>query len=371
MRAIVDAEHRAGLKPELLTYGHGAHELTVEWPHHRIPNVTRDRSLRSGPSWRKVVQDAQLAGAARRLHTALSPSRTVAHHVEAAAAALVARVAPLTFFAHTALGPELPTYLPPPRADAGRASLAPRAARTVAERAGDALDVALAKRADAVAAVSPWLAERLEARAGRPVRYVSVPWTVPPPIAPEERVQARRRFRFGPLAPVFLYAGNLDAYQGVDRLAEPFAIIRRRRPDAQLLVATASDPTPLARSLRSAGLSSQVRFAPLASEADRRQAHAAADAVWVPRAAPGGLPMKLLDALARGVPTIVTRRATAGLELTGAAMVAADDDPEALAAASLLVLEGRDAATALGRAGRAYVRREHSAERYLAAMAAL
>lgn len=81
--------------------------------------------------------------------------------------------------------------------------------------------------------------------------------------------------------------------------------------------------------------------------------------------------MKLLDALARGVPTVVTRRATAGLDLAGAAMVAADDDPEALAATTLLALEGRETAHALGREGVAYVRREHAAGRYLDAIDAI
>jgi glycosyltransferase involved in cell wall biosynthesis len=358
VRAMVEAEHAAGRAPELLTYAHGGYELRAAWPHHRIADLTRDRSLRSGPSWRKVVQDAQLAVAARRLHAKAAPARTVAHHVEAAAAALTARLSPLTFFAHTALGPELPTYLP-------------ERVRRLAGRAGDALDVALARRADAVAAVSPWLAARLEAGAGRPVGYVPVPWAVPPAIDPDERAKARRRFDFDAVAPVFLYAGNLDAYQGVEQLAEAFAIVRRRRGDAKLLVATASDPAPLENALWAAGLVEHVRFAPLADEPDRRMAHAAADAAWVPRAAPGGLPMKLLDALARGVPTVVTRRATAGLDLSGAAMVAADDDPEALAAAALLVLEGREAAASLGRAGVAFVRREHAPARYLEAMDAL
>jgi len=319
------------------------------------------------------VQDAQLTIAARRLHARLSPRRTVAHHVEAAAAALAARLSPLTFFAHTALGPELPTYLP-------------EAARRLAGRAGDALDVTLARRADAVAAVSTGRPEssgrrgmkgdhasretsRGRASSSKSMRaLVPVPWTVPPAIEPDERAKARRRFGFDAVAPVFLYAGNLDGYQGVEQLAEAFAIVRRRRDDARLLVATASDPDPLEKALWAAGLVEHARFAPLADEPDRRMAHAAADAAWVPRAAPGGLPMKLLDALARGLPTVATRRATGGLDLSGAAMVAADDDPEALAAAALLVLEGREAAAALGRAGVDFVRREHAPERYLVEM---
>jgi len=81
--------------------------------------------------------------------------------------------------------------------------------------------------------------------------------------------------------------------------------------------------------------------------------------------------MKLLDALAREVPTIVTERATAGLDLREAATVVADDDPEALAAAALLAIEGREAAKALGSRGRAFVASHHDAATYLAAMESL
>jgi glycosyltransferase involved in cell wall biosynthesis len=77
-----------------------------------------------------------------------------------------------------------------------------------------------------------------------------------------------------------------------------------------------------------------VVFAPLASEHDRAVAHAAADVALVPRLASGGLPIKLLEALARDVPVVANRRALAGLPLTPRAdllAVVPDDSLEALA----------------------------------------
>ncbi len=359
VRAMVDADHEAGRSPELLTYAHGAAELRAPWPHHRIADLVRDRSLRSGPSWRKLVEDAQLLVEARRLRQRLRPRATLAHHVEATTAALGARLRPLVFFAHTALGPELPTYLPGP---------AGAIAERLAGRAGDALDVTLARRADATVAVSPWLAAHLSARAERDVRYVPVPWRVPPPITATERDKARARFALSATDPVFLYAGNLDAYQGVPTLARAFAEVRARRADARLLVATDSDRSPLESALWSLGAMDRTTFAPLADEPDRRVAHAAADLAWVPRAAEGGLPMKLLDALSRGVPTVVTRRACSGIDLGDAAIVTSDDDPEAIAAAALLAIEGRDAARAVAKRGVDYVATAHAPERYVAAI---
>lgn len=358
VRMMVDAEHADGRAPELLTYAHGGFELKVPWPHHRIADLTRDRSLESGPSWRKIVQDAQLVVAARRLHARLSPSCTVAHHVEAAAAALAARIPDVLFFAHTDLEAELPSYLS-------------GTAKRVAGRAGDALDVTLAKRAHRVAAISPLLASRLQSKSEREVRYLPVPWTLPSPIEPEERRKARKRFGLDPVEPVLLYAGNLDAYQGIEGLAAAFHAVAKNRPDARFLVATASDHATLEKALWGAGDAERVRFVPLADEPDRRAAHAAADLAWVPRAVSGGLPMKLIDAMARGVPTIVTERATAGIDLCDAATVVADDDGEALAAAALLAIEGRDAAIALGSRGRSFVASHHDAASYLRALDAL
>jgi glycosyltransferase involved in cell wall biosynthesis len=353
--AMLEAEHADDRAPELLTYAHAGYEAAVPWPIHRIADLTRDRSLRSGPSWRKIVADAQLIVASRRIARERRVRAVVAHHVEAAAAALAARARPLVFVAHTALGPELPAYLP-------------ARAKSIAARAGDALDLSLAARADAVGAVSPWLASRLAGAASREVTYLPVPWSVAPPIEPSERAKARTRFGIAATAPVLLYAGNLDAYQGVELLARAFAIVRERRPDAHLVVASASDHAAIEQTLWSLGCAGAVTFAPLADEPDRRVAHAAADAVCVPRAIEGGLPIKLLDALARGVPTVATRRATAGLTLGGAALVAADDDAEALAAAALIAVSAREASADLGRRGVEYVRREHAKERYLEAM---
>ena len=122
IKMMLDAEHEGGRSPALLSYAHGGYELRAPWPHHRTADLVRDRSLTSGPSWRKVLQDAQLAMALRRLADP-PPARLVAHHVEAATAALGARVGDVVFFAHTALGAELPSYLP-----ARAAKLAGRAA---------------------------------------------------------------------------------------------------------------------------------------------------------------------------------------------------------------------------------------------------
>jgi glycosyltransferase involved in cell wall biosynthesis len=96
------------------------------------------------------------------------------------------------------------------------------------------------------------------------------------------------------------------------------------------LLATQATPAGLA----SCPLARWVaRCVALASEADRRRAHAAADLVVVPRASSAGLPVKLLDALARGVPAVAAHKAAGGLLLDAVCTLVDGDDPRAFAAA--------------------------------------
>lgn len=336
----------------LLTHAHGAYALDPPFVHHRLPDVPKVRSLESGPSWGRVALDVQMIRTLRRLERTLRPSVVVAHHVEATTAALAAGMPRVVFFAHTALGPELPTYLAP-------------SLRRIAEALGSRLDEVLARRAHAVAAISPCLRASFEALAGREVHYVPLPWPLPPPEGDEERVAARRALGLGSEAEVVLYAGNFDRYQGVDLLLESLARLRER-PALRLLVATRSDVRELRASLSASGLLERTHIVALDGEPQRRRIHAAADVVAVPRRAAGGLPVKLLDALARGVPTVATSRATAGLALEGVAIVT-DDSADALAAGILHLLENENIARTLRAAGRAFVAHEHGPTPFLAA----
>ncbi|AKF05059.1 glycosyltransferase [Sandaracinus amylolyticus] len=333
MRALADADRDA----RLLTYAHGAAESEPpRFTHLRLRRAYGDRSLRSGPSLAKIAQDVALARAIAQAR----PEIVVAHHVEAAGAALMARAPRVVFVAHTALGPELPTYF---------------AARWggIAMRAGDALDRALVRRADAALAVSPVLARTLSTLADREVRWLPIPWALAAPITPDERVAARAALGLAAHDEVLLYAGNLDRYQGLDALWSAFAALRARRPALQLVVATASDTRD-----------APGRVVALdGSEAQRRALHAAADLVVVPRESEGGLPIKLIDALARGVPAVCVPRATAGLALDDVVLAS----PQ-LADAIDRALDDRELRAQLATAGPRFVARELSASRFLAVL---
>ncbi len=343
IRFMMEASRRCGERAALLTYAHGDGETITAFPHVRAPALVADRSLRSGPSLGKIVNDIALARA-----LAAHPSDdVVAHHVEAAAIATLGR-RPWVFVAHTDLAAELPTYFA-------------RSMKSPLHRAGARLDRELGRRAGALAAVSPLLASVLADRCERAVHALPIPWPVPAPIEVDERSAARAAQGLAEHAHVVLYAGNLDVYQGLEVLFDALARLRAAGRDVRLCVASVDG--------RVGALGPDVHLLPLGSERDRRAAHALADVVVVPRRTPGGLPVKLLDALSRGCAVVTVPRALAGHAIAPLLCAARDDDADALAAALDRQLgASRERRLELGMQARAHVSQHHAGARFVDAL---
>ncbi|MFO0684140.1 MAG: glycosyltransferase [Sandaracinus sp.] len=344
---MVGALAQTGRRTELLTYAAGD-GVETRFAHRTTAGRVRPRSLRSGPSLEKIAADVELASTLRTL--AREADVVVAHHVEAAALAALLGLPRWIFFAHTTLGPELPTYLP-------------RALAPAATRAGEALDRWLVRRAPAVMAISTLVARQLEALGAREVTVAPVP--LAPIAASISRDEARRALGLVATDEVVLYAGNLDAYQGLSALVHAMTELRALRPAARLLVATESSSDELARALGRRGHT--ATFARLRGEPERALASAAADVAVVTRGAPGGYPIKLLDAIARGVPVVAMRRALSGHEVPG--VFVTDDDPVALGRGLRSVLARSDTERAELRArALAHLTHAHTAERFAAVL---
>lgn len=352
---MLEALRSRGDLPELWTYAHGSAHEALPYTVRRLWDIPRNRDLRSGPSLTKLLLDAQLS-----LRLALSRTHAplfVAHHVEAAVACAFSG-RPFVFFAHTDLVGELPTYAAP--------TLRPALAR-----AGHSLQHALVERAHSIAAVSPRLAQMIERTHGRPTHYIPTPWEARQPASSDERDRARNDLALSPHQPVLLYAGNLDAYQGWEAVLAAVSIVSRAHADTVLLVATESASAALLSLAQQLGVAGHLRLAPLRDELDRQRVHAAADLCVVPRRVEGGLPIKLLDALSRGVAIVASPHAMAGLPLDDCVLSTVDSSPEAIAAATLVALRDRTLRNALSRAGSAYLREQHSPSKFLAAFDAV
>jgi glycosyltransferase involved in cell wall biosynthesis len=347
---MLQASAASGRPTHLLAYAQSAYELDAPYEVHRIPDFPKVRSLRSGPSWGKIGLDARCVIEIRRLAKRLRPNVIVAHHIEAAIAALAARAAPVYYVAHTALARELPVYFP---------SLPTHLINSIARR----VEGTVCARASGVAAVAPSLARLL----GRGTHYLPVPWTLPAAPRPT-RGEARSALGLANGAHVCLYAGNLDRYQGWEHLIEALALLRRRDPMAHLLLATESDPTLARQHAQRAGVADAIHVCRIDGERARQLAHAAADLTWVPRRTEGGLPIKMLDAFARELPVVAMERATAALPLHNACVTVPDDDAHALAAAAQRLFVQDHATAAVRQEARRYLTTHHSFDAYAVAM---
>jgi len=343
-QAAIDSMLRAstalGHDAHLLCYAHGSEAPLPPVSIHRLRDFPRVRSLRSGPTLGKLALDAQAVLRLRRCVGEMRPDAIVAHHVEAAAAAIASRVGPVHYLAHTSLRDELPTYFPR------------LPSRSIAEL-GRALEHGIGHRCEAVAAVSPALATRLGETS-----YLPIPWSIAPARGPT-RFDARLSLRIEQDVPLCLYAGNLDRYQGWERLLPALHALRRMHPRAALLFATESAREPAVARARANGLVEAVHFASIAGEHARRVAHAAADVAWVPRRAPGGAPVKLLEALARSVPVVTTTRATGGLPVERACAIVHNDDAQAIAEATETLLASASLRDHQRDEGRKYLAQHH------------
>lgn len=316
----------------------------------RSPTAPFGKSLRSGPSVGRALLDALAVPVLART----GPGTPLfAHNVEAGLAARLTR-RPYVYVAHTRMARELPFYT-----RYGREALAPL---------GRLLDASAVAPCALIAAISPQLVRDLARDFERDVAYLPVPWTLEERATADATRRERASLGLDLHALVLGYTGNLDGYQGTELLLPTLAAVRARTR-AALVLATESDPEPLLADARRAGLAAHVRVLPLRDEADRARAHALFDVTLVPRTCEGGVPMKLLDSLARGVPVIAADGATAGLPC-GRAVLVTRASPDSFAAACQLAAAPASR-EALAEAGIAYVTAHHAPARFREAHEAL
>lgn len=345
VRGMATALARRGHRVIVACYGAGEGTVSplldvVRTP--RLPGVAPH--LGSGPHRTKLPNDVLLVAALRRL-IRRGVDVIHAHNVEAPVLAALAgrRRTPLVYNLHTAMGEELPAYF------TGRLT------RRLMGVAGEGVDHLVARLADASVAISPNAADVLRAHGATDVTLV------PPGIdlaelegADAER--ARRRWDLGD-RPWVVYAGNLDPYQDLPDLLAAMA----RVPDAGLLVVTGADVAPLHAFADAAGLPAERRrFVGGAGFADSRDALAAAAVAASPRARCAGFPIKLLNQLGLGVPTVAAAGSAAPID---GVVAVPNHDPAAMAATIAGLLADPARRRALGEAARAAIARDYTWDR--------
>lgn len=164
----------------------------------------------------------------------------------------------------------------------------------------------------------------------------------------------------GARRPTLLFFGAFQADFNCDALRflldDIWPRIRRRRPDAQLLVAGGGLPHDLESKARAAG--ADVR-GPVSDVGDL---FAEAAVVLIPLRFGGGLRIRLLEALAARRAVVATPTGIGKLPGTSGVHWLEGADAEELAAQAARLLDDPEAARRLGEAGRALVERKYSLE---------
>ncbi|MFN7987049.1 MAG: glycosyltransferase family 4 protein [Thermoanaerobaculia bacterium] len=157
-----------------------------------------------------------------------------------------------------------------------------------------------------------------------------------------------------------VFLGSLDWRPNVEAVAwfleSAWPLVRAAVPDARFLVAGSSPPAGLGASVSRSG----VRF--LGRVEDSREFLASGAAMVVPLLSGGGIRVKILEAMALGVPVVSTRLGASGIDARDGVEILVADDPGGLAQACIGLLADRERAVALGRAGRARVREAFDAD---------
>jgi glycosyltransferase involved in cell wall biosynthesis len=339
---IAEAVARRGHEVHVVTYHLGQELAHPPFAVHRIRDVSLYRRTSPGPTVRKLLLlDPMLARLLRRLHHEIGFDLVHAHHYEGLLVASHAvRETPIVYDAHTLLASELPTY---------RLALPRRWVRAVAPW----LDRRLPGRANHIIAVSETIRHTLTALgASTPDRVHVIPNGVEWERFPMER-------GISPDRPTVIFTGNLAPYQGVELMLQAFALVHARRAEARLTIVTDARFTPYEALARRVGVAAAVDLR-RAAFPEQPAILAAATVAINPRVQCDGIPQKVLNYMAAGLP-IATFESSAGPlrhEVTG--LCVPDGDTVAMAGALERLLTDRLLARGLGDAAREQARREFS-----------
>lgn len=345
-----------GHRVDLVTYPFGA---DVELPNLRIIRSPRPPGLRRvpiGPSWSKLVLDALL------VPTALRQARREAYdaihsHEEAGLLGvwLSRRLGiPHLYDMHSSLPQQLTNF---------------RFARNrLLRRAFEQMEDRTVFGSEVVITICRDLFDHVHAM-GAGDRAVLIENVMggdveePPRLTP---AQVRELWAIPSSAPLVLYTGTFEAYQGLDLLLDAMAMVAASRPDVRLLVVGGRpDQVERARS-RAEATGSPAVFTGYQPAREIPAFVAAADVLASPRIAGTNTPLKIYSYLRAGKPIVATDLLTHTQVLDGGVAVLVAPEPEAFAGALCRVLGDADLRVRIAAAAAEHARLHYSREEYVA-----
>jgi len=344
---MAEALAHRGHEVHVVTYHLGEPPVDPPFEVHRIKPLRFYKKISPGPSYRKLLQvDRHLA---RLLASVLSSNEIDlihAHHYEGLIVALRSRRrgVPIIYDAHTTLHSELPYY---------RMGLP----RWLKLGVGAVLDRYLPRTAHHTIAVTEKIREKLlDIEAVKPDRVSVISNGVEPELFVERTDRSPERTA---KQNTILFAGNLAAYQGIDLLLEAFAELRAQRSDTRLVIASLSSFEECEFLADSLGVRDAVDFIPTGLP-QLPAVLARADVAVSPRVDCTGIPQKLLNYMAAGLPVVAFEGSAATIRHGETGLRVPNGDTQALARAIELAIDDRELATRLGQAAQQEMRAERT-----------
>jgi len=168
-------------------------------------------------------------------------------------------------------------------------------------------------------------------------------------------------------APLVLYTGTFEAYQGVDMLIKAAAIVAMRRPDVRLLV-VGGEPAQVERArlrAQAAGAAGVMVFTGQQPAREIPGFVQAADLLVSPRIRGTNTPLKIYSYLRSGKPIVATNLLTHTQVLKPEFCKLVEPQPEPFADGILELLERPEERARLSQAAEAIAREKYSRESYL------
>ena len=352
IRALVELGHTV----DLVTYPFGK---DVSIPGLRVFRSRRPpfvREVRIGPSLAKIPLDALLAITVVR--RALSERYDAVHsHEEGSFIGVVLAAVlgvPHLYDMHSSLPQQLTNF----------AFSRSRMLRRVFE----VLERFVIRRSRVVIVICPHLEETVRSidRVVPTVLIENSPGSGDTPIAGSGQ-RIRQELELPATAPVVLYTGTFEAYQGLDLLFAAAAYVIARKPDVRFVLAGGRpEQIDAARAdARAAGLADAVIFAGQRPADEIPAFLDAADALVSPRSSGTNTPLKIYQYLRSGRPIVATRLLTHTQVLDDAVAYLSDATAEGFGAAILEALADPDRARAVGARARQLAETKYSYEAYL------
>ncbi len=186
----------------------------------------------------------------------------------------------------------------------------------------------------------------------------------PPSRSPQE---IRAAWKIAADAPVALYTGTFEAYQGVEMLTAAAAIVARQRPDARILV-VGGEPAQVELARRRAEASAAGRIMIFTGQQPAKEIPGfveAADLLVSPRIRGTNTPLKIYSYLRSGRPIVATNLLTHTQVLTPETARLVAPEPEPFAQAILDLIANREERERLAAEAQRLVAMKYSRDIYL------